>query len=288
VNYYPHHLGDYDSATAHLSWDEDMAYWRLLRVYYRLEKPIPADTGDACRLARAKTTAQKKAVEDVLREFFDLADDGWHNKRADEEILKAKEEGEENKAKKENEAERQRRHRARRSRLFDELRKLDVVPKWDTATEELERLLQRARHGDEPVTAPQPVTGTDTAIHKPITKPKEQQGAFAPPDWVPTDAWTAWLEVRRKKRVPNTDEALRLSVLDLERFRDAGHDPRAVLEQSTKRGWQGLFELKAEAQAQATPMQAMLGNCQCGAPATMKVGGKPRCQAHIRGIEAVA
>lgn len=86
MNFYKHYLGDYDGATTHLSWDEDQAYTRLLRVYYRLEKPIPADTGAACRLVRAKTSSQRAAVETVLREFFEVFDDGWHQKRADEEI----------------------------------------------------------------------------------------------------------------------------------------------------------------------------------------------------------
>ena len=87
VNYYNHHLGDYDGATNHLSWDEDMAYTRLLRVYYRLEKPIPTDLKATFRLLRALTKTQRQAVERVLREFFELQDDGWHNKRADEEII---------------------------------------------------------------------------------------------------------------------------------------------------------------------------------------------------------
>ena len=86
VNYYNHHLGDYDGATSHLSWDEDMAYTRLLRVYYRLERPIPADLKAACRLVRAASKLQRNAVEHVLREFFVPRDDGWHNKREDEEI----------------------------------------------------------------------------------------------------------------------------------------------------------------------------------------------------------
>lgn len=108
-------------------------------------------------------------------------------------------------------------------------------------------------------------------------------GAFAPPDWVPIDAWNAWLEVRKKKRAPNTDEALRLSVLDLERFRAAGHDPRAVLEQSVKRGWQGLFEVKSDGQSlPLIPPTVKSEACPCGMPGTVKVGGKWRCGAHIR------
>lgn len=87
MNFYKHHIGDYDAATLHLSWDEDQAYSRLLRIYYRDEKPIPADTGEACRLVRARTSSQRCAVQNVLHEFFELRDDGWHNKRADEEIV---------------------------------------------------------------------------------------------------------------------------------------------------------------------------------------------------------
>jgi uncharacterized protein YdaU (DUF1376 family) len=86
VNFYKHHLGDYDGATAHLDWFEDMAYTRLLRAYYRRESPIPLDVGAACRLVRAASPAQRKAVETVLAEFFERKEDGWYNKRADEEI----------------------------------------------------------------------------------------------------------------------------------------------------------------------------------------------------------
>ncbi len=90
VNYYPHHLGDYDGATAHLSWDEDCAYRRLLGVYYRLERPLPADKGEIYRLIRAQAKPHQKAADRVLTEFFDLRDDGWHNKRADKEIAQWK------------------------------------------------------------------------------------------------------------------------------------------------------------------------------------------------------
>jgi uncharacterized protein YdaU (DUF1376 family) len=86
LNFYKHHLGDYDGATVHLTWDEDMAYTRLLRVYYRLEQPIPLEPAAAYRLVRATTKTQKEAVTRVLHEYFEERDDGWHNKRADEEI----------------------------------------------------------------------------------------------------------------------------------------------------------------------------------------------------------
>lgn len=83
---YKHHLGDYDSHTTHLTWDEDMAYTRLLRLYYSREAPIPLDPGVIFRLVRATCRSTKCAVTRILHEFFVEQADGWHNKRADEEI----------------------------------------------------------------------------------------------------------------------------------------------------------------------------------------------------------
>lgn len=86
MNYYEHHIGDYDADTAHLSWVEDMAYTRLIRLYYRKERPIPLDIGEVCRLIRASGKDQRAAVEAVLREFFVRSDDGWRQARCDTEI----------------------------------------------------------------------------------------------------------------------------------------------------------------------------------------------------------
>lgn len=91
MNYYAHHLGDYAAATSHLSWDEDMAYTRLLRAYYQHEKPLPLDVKELCRLARATSSAQRKALDSVLHEFFVQLEDGWHQKRCDEEIARYQE-----------------------------------------------------------------------------------------------------------------------------------------------------------------------------------------------------
>ena len=90
MNYYEHHLGDYAAATGHLSWDEDMAYRRLISAYYHHERPIPLDLKAACRLVRASSSTQRQAVETVLGEFFVAEDDGWHQKRCDAEIARFK------------------------------------------------------------------------------------------------------------------------------------------------------------------------------------------------------
>lgn len=89
VNFYKHHIGDYAQATSHLSFIEDAAYSRLIRKYYAMERPLPADVGAVQRLVGARSKEERQAVADMLDEFFVLQPDGWHNKRCDEEIDKA-------------------------------------------------------------------------------------------------------------------------------------------------------------------------------------------------------
>lgn len=96
MNFFKHHIGDYDSATAHLSWLEDMAYTRLIRLYYRTEKPLPLDIKLVCRLVRANTRHETRAVEICLGEFFDKTELGYTQKRCEEEITAAHEKAKRN------------------------------------------------------------------------------------------------------------------------------------------------------------------------------------------------
>lgn len=86
MNFYPFSIGDYARATRHLSWDEDIAYRRMIDLYYEREAPLPADRAAVCRLVVAQSPRQKKAVDAVLAEFFTLCDDGYHSSRCDGEI----------------------------------------------------------------------------------------------------------------------------------------------------------------------------------------------------------
>jgi uncharacterized protein YdaU (DUF1376 family) len=86
MNYYQHHLGDYLRDTAHLSILEDGVYHRLLAAYYVREKPLPIEHRECCKLARATTAVERKAVAYILEQFFSMETDGYHQKRADEEL----------------------------------------------------------------------------------------------------------------------------------------------------------------------------------------------------------
>jgi uncharacterized protein YdaU (DUF1376 family) len=89
MHYYQFNIGDYATHTRHLSIYEDLAYRRLLDWYYLNEKPIPTDAQQAAKLILMRN--RHPDVECVLKEFFQLTENGWINKRADAEISKFKE-----------------------------------------------------------------------------------------------------------------------------------------------------------------------------------------------------
>lgn len=143
MHYFEHHIGDYAAATSHLSLVEDAVYSRMLRRYYLTEAPLPADWAQVARLVGARADDELEAVKVVLAEFFTLTDDGYRQKRADEEIAEFHSRQEGKAEERENEAERKRRYRERRSRLFEQLRELGEVPAFNTPTDELEQMLSR-------------------------------------------------------------------------------------------------------------------------------------------------
>ena len=82
--WYKFYLGDYITHTNHLSDAEDLAYRRLLDLYYISEKPIPLETESVAR----KIRLDLDITESVLGEFFDKGVDGYRNSRCDAEIAK--------------------------------------------------------------------------------------------------------------------------------------------------------------------------------------------------------
>jgi len=84
VIWYKFHLGDYITHTTHLSDAEDLAYRRLLDLYYMSEKPIPLNTESVSRTIRLDLDI----TESVLGEFFEKTENGYFNYRCDAEIAR--------------------------------------------------------------------------------------------------------------------------------------------------------------------------------------------------------
>jgi len=87
-----------------------------------------------------------------------------------------------------------------------------------------------------------PVTETVT---KTETKTVNTAAPFVLPDWIPIEAWDAFMEVRKTKKAKATPYALSLIVKTLEKIRDAGHDPIEALHNSIRSSWTDVYMPKA-------------------------------------------
>lgn len=80
--YFSFHITDYRAATAHLSNEEDLAYRRLIEMYYDTEQPIPVDTQWVSKRLRVGS----EVIDTVLKDMFELTEEGWRHARCDKEI----------------------------------------------------------------------------------------------------------------------------------------------------------------------------------------------------------
>ena len=94
-----------------------------------------------------------------------------------------------------------------------------------------------------------PETETETETEKKKTGPV----ALVLPAWVPQESWAGYVEMRRKIKKPMTDRAAQLRINDLEKFKDAGHDVAAILDQSTASSWTDLYLPKEKPRTAAQP-----------------------------------
>ena len=101
-----------------------------------------------------------------------------------------------------------------------------------------------------------PITITKPSINhqiEPNTKTRTAAPAFVLPDWISSDAWAAFMVVRKNKKAASTDYALGLIVKTLEKIRADGHDAIDALNKSIKSGWSDVYPPKAPAQVSLKP-----------------------------------
>ena len=72
MNYYPHHIGDFNNATRHLTRVERSVYRDLIELYYDTEESLINDIDYLSRRILAASEQEAAAVEQVLTEFFIL------------------------------------------------------------------------------------------------------------------------------------------------------------------------------------------------------------------------
>ena len=182
MNYYQFHVGDYAAHTRNLSLMEDLAYRRMLDAYYVSERPFFGAAQDVAREIGMRD--QIEDVEYVLNRFFVREGDAWTNKRADSEIVRFREKAE--LAAKAGRASAERRSNAR-----------------STDVEEKQTDVGKAATTEQPTNNQEPITNTS---------PKgdvARKRALARPDDVSESVWQDFQAVRKAKRAPLTDTALK-------------------------------------------------------------------------------
>ena len=101
-----------------------------------------------------------------------------------------------------------------------------------------------------------PKTGDGTSkepVKEPVKEQKTAQAPFVLPDWIPSDAWSAFMEIRKAKKAKDTPYALRLLVSTLTQIRADGHSPIDALNKSIKAGWSDVYPPKLPAQVAPKP-----------------------------------
>lgn len=86
MHYYQHNISDYRADTGHLTLLEHGCYHQLLDQYYLNEDPLPLDIDKIFRLLSARTEDEKKAIKNVLKDFFVETEGGFIQRRCDDEI----------------------------------------------------------------------------------------------------------------------------------------------------------------------------------------------------------
>ncbi|PWF25041.1 YdaU family protein [Corticimicrobacter populi] len=254
MNYYPHHIGDYITATAHLSMIEDGAYRRMLDLYYSREQALPSEQKALYRLLRARSQEEQEAVDIVLGEFFEETMDGWIHGRCDEEIEKARASGE---------RARTNGKKGGRPRKDEPKANLDDDSgKPEYSEEETHRVnsgFSKETH-QEPTGNPEqkpPIANSQEPNN--VFPDGNTKGAVAPADLPPADPPDAkprnlglrdlvafgineqhardWLAVRKRHRAPLTPTAWARVVSESEK---AGMTPMQAVEICAARGWRGF------------------------------------------------
>jgi putative phage-type endonuclease len=73
--------------------------------------------------------------------------------------------------------------------------------------------------------------------------------------WLPKESWDAFVQARIKLKKPMTDYAKKLLINKLDKLRQAGHDPKQLLDTAIERGWQTVWPPEMENVPAAKPIR---------------------------------
>lgn len=242
MHYYPHNIGDFNSATRHLTRIERSVYRDMIDLYYDTEQPLTLDLDALCRLLIARSNEERTAVEQVLNEFFTETEQGWSHQRCELEISKYRAQIEaKSAAGKASAAKRAQKHKLPSNSSSTGVQQ----PYNDCATKQETRNKKQETIKEIPPTPRKRGNGFDAAM-------------VELPHWLDTEDWQSWVADRKARRKPITEEAARRQIMKLDEYRSQGHRPADVISNSIAGGYQGLFPPKVQNRpAQKSRSQAM-------------------------------
>lgn len=184
MKHYPHHIGDFDKATRHLTRIERSVYRDLIDLYYDTEQRLTLDVQALCRRIIARSNEEATAVQQVLNEFFTETPTGWYHDRCEAEI----------EAYRANTSQ-----KAMAGKASAEAKRL----------RKLQALNEKATHVEQPLTSVATDAQRNSTNHQPInqstSKPVEEPrkrdasttGTRLPSDWVMTEDMEAFCKTER-------------------------------------------------------------------------------------------
>ena len=204
MHYYQFNIGDYSSHTSRLSNIEDLAYRRLLDLYYLNERPFNGCSTDVAR--EIGLSDHQVEVDYILSKFFTKTDDEWCNKRCDDEL-----EVYHNKQKSASKAGKAsaKARRAKASEQTSNDRPTTVQP----------------NNNQEPVTTNQ--------------EPDKNKGAFFLPSEVSESVWADFEQHRKEIRKPLKPLS---KIKSANILKNLSHEQQRIcVDKSISSGWAGLF-----------------------------------------------
>jgi uncharacterized protein YdaU (DUF1376 family) len=207
VNFYDFHIGDYASRTAHLEPMEDLAYRRMLDLYYMREEALPSDVQEVARLLRLR--GQETVIQAVLAEFFTLTDRGWEHAKCEAVIAIAVD----------------KREKAQAS----------AAKRWDS--ERTANAMRSHSDGSTDDKKAECIGNAPSPSPSPTTHKKDSAVALLLKRGIPEDLARDFNAIRKAKRTPLTLTAIE----GIEREAGkAGLTLEQALRECCARGWQGF------------------------------------------------
>jgi uncharacterized protein YdaU (DUF1376 family) len=200
------YVAEYLADTSHLNAAQHGAYILLLMNYWQRGKALP-DSNDRLAIVARMSAEEWAANRGVLAEFFRVENDLWTHGRVERDLLKVK-----------------------------GISLAGKIGGMASARARKEKSLN-----DRSKTVQRKVNQQNRTEQIKTEKKEQKQPTSGLPDWVDPHAWLGFEEMRKKERHPLTDRARTLAISELEKLRASGNDPTAVLNQSTMKGWRGLF-----------------------------------------------